>query len=116
MGIAEQSILETVKEHLNIPGDVDAFDKEVMSDINAAFFTMYQLGALSSVFEVRDSTSKWSDANIPVGLMGEAQVYVNLKVTMMFDPPTSVQITQSYTNLLNEVEWRLSFSQEVADA
>lgn len=106
--ILDESIMLTVKKACGLQPEYEAFDEEMIMDINSVFFILYQRGIGSdSIFSISDDTSKWSD------FMDDDRVaiiapYVGYKVRLMFDPPQNSTTNESLKDKVNELEWRLS--------
>ena len=57
-----ESILDTIKQLLGIPEDDDSFDTDVKVNINAAIFTLSQIGiGPSNGYIVESNTQMWND-------------------------------------------------------
>lgn len=101
-----ESILKTIRKKVGADPDQDYFDSELISDINAAFAVLTQLGVGPSAgFSVQDETTLWSDftGNENTGLI---EGYVGNKVRLMFDPPTNSFLTEAIQKQIDEFEWR----------
>ena len=100
-------ILTTVKKMLSIDSDVTEFDTDVLSDINSAFFSLYQLGiGPSTPFQI-DSTTTWANlsTSIPKDVIAN---YLYLKVRLVFDPPTVSSVIDAYKSRIEELEFRMN--------
>lgn len=104
----EESILVYVKKLLGILSDYNHFDPDIIYGINSAFGVLNQLGVgPSNGFSISDDSAKWSDFiddSVQLSLVKE---YVCLKTRMVFDPPTSNALMDSYNKTIAEYEWRL---------
>lgn len=102
-----ESILDTIKKMLGLDAEYEAFDVDIISDINAVLMTLEQLGVCKSGFLVTDRSQLWLD------LIGDnpnpiaVKSYIYLKVRLMFDPPTSSFVADSISKQISELEWRL---------
>lgn len=112
------SILTSTKKLLGIEEDYTHFDLDILTHINSAFTTLYQLGigtvteveGVTTVepFSIVDSTTVWSD------LFGErkdlelVKTYIYLKVRLVFDPPQTGYLVEALKSQLLECEWRLN--------
>lgn len=102
------SILESVKKQLNIEQDTTEFDSDILSLVNGAFFSLYQVGVGGSTpFQVSDSSTTWGDISsiVPLDVILD---YVVLKTKLIFDPPQSSQVVTAYQDRLSELEFRMS--------
>ena len=57
---------------------------------------------------IEDDTSGWEDfINDSIQLQA-VKTYMYLKVKLLFDPPLSSSVTESFTRMIAELEWRLN--------
>lgn len=105
----EQSILNDIKKLIGPSISYDVFDADIIININAAFFTLYQLGIgpQDKTFSISDSETVWQDFCEDETVIAAVKQYVYLKTRLVFDPPTSTNIHQAYQDQVNELEWRL---------
>ena len=114
-----ESILDTIKKLLGIDPTYEAFDTDIVVDINSVFMALTQLGlGPSSGFSITDKTAKWSDFLETNTDLEAVKTYIFIKVKLMFDPTASSTILESYTNIANELEFRLALrvEEKVAEA
>lgn len=103
------SILDTIKDLSDINNSDSAFDTEMISYINSAFFNLYQLGiGPDKGFHITDNTQTWHDYVNDESLIGEIQLYIKLKIRLVFDPPVNSFVVTSIENQIKEIEWRLN--------
>lgn len=108
-----ESILTSIKSLLGISEETTAFDSDVLSGINGAFFTLTQLGiGPSEGFLVTDATATWSDFYEKKSLIGGIKQYVFLKTKLFFDPPEHGYVVSQYESAIKELEWRLNEQRE----
>lgn len=108
-----ESILNTIKQMVGIEQDYDAFDMDLVVDINSAFYSLRQLGVgPTEGFTISDNVAKWSDFVEDKSLLGLVKTYIYLKVRMLFDPPTNSFLTSSIEKQISEYEWRLNVAGE----
>ena len=113
-------ILTNIKQMLGLTEDYTPFDQEIVMHINSTLMILNQLGVgtenyritLSNPDEngVMTSTETWSSflgANY-VGDKEAVKSYVYTKVKLMFDPPASGTLMESYKKLADEFEFRLN--------
>lgn len=110
MAVLTDSILNTVKEGLNLEADYDAFDSELITYINSALSVLTQIGVGSNDgFDISDSTSTWVDF---IGdndkLLNMVPTYVILKTKILFDPPINSTVMEANKSILAEYEWRIN--------
>ena len=106
----EESILNSIKKLLGPSASDEHFDQDIIMNINASISILTQIGlGPSEGFVIEDDSAMWSD------LIGEAKnlelvkTYVYLKAKMVFDPPSSGTITESYNKIISEYESRISY-------
>lgn len=89
------SILDSTKKQLPIEIEDTDFDEEVIIYINGVFPLLIDMGASKvASFKIIDRTSEWSDFVKDVGdktesLISLVDMYMFLKVKLLFDPPAS---------------------------
>lgn len=102
------SILTSIKKLLGISSDYTHFDEDLIIQINSAFSALTQLGVGPiEGFEITDATSTWSEFTDDPRL-NFAKTYIQIKVKLAFDPPTSSALIESYNRQLDELTWRLT--------
>ena len=105
-----ESILVSVKKLLGIVEEYTHFDEDVILQINSAFSTLNQLGVgPEEGFSIVDSSAVWSDF-INDDRLNFIKTFVQLKVKLAFDPPTSSTLMESYNRQLDELTWRISIT------
>lgn len=110
-----QSILLTVKKMLGIAEEYHAFDLDVITNINATFFTLNQLGVGPEYpYTISGEEELWEDfleAQHP--LMTSVQTYTYMRVRLMFDPPTNSFLVDSFRKQCDEFEWRFTVQPKI---
>lgn len=104
-----ESILNSIKKKVNISEDCDAFDDELILDINSALAILIQegIGPISG-FDISSSLETWEDfLGEDVRLKSLAIQYVGLKVRLLFDPPISSTATEVLKEMIKEFETRI---------
>ncbi len=102
------SILTSIKKLLGISSDYTHFDDDLIIQINSAFSALTQLGVGPiEGFEITDATTTWSEF-IDDPRLNFAKTYVQIRVKLAFDPPTSSALIESYNRQLDELTWRLT--------
>lgn len=107
----DSSILNSVKPHVNISITDDSFDAELINQINMVLLILTQLGIGNRSFLLTSSDDVWEDFLLD-GDPIQVITYVGLKVRMVFDPPTSSTVLESFTRTLTELEYRLRTEKE----
>ncbi len=111
----EQSILTSTKKTLGVSANYTAFDLDIITHINSALSTLNQLGVGPiGGFMIEDSSSDWSDLDIPQNQLSMARSYVFLKVRMLFDPPATSFHIEAMEKQIQEYEFRLNLFRESA--
>lgn len=104
--IMEQSILDTLKDMLEVSND--AFDSELTVYINAAFSELHQLGAgPANGYMITGKEETWDDFTSIQSLASLCKLYIYLKLRLLWDVPSSTTVVNSLEKQLNEVEWRI---------
>lgn len=102
------SIMLTVKKMLGIAEEYHAFDLDIITNINAVFLTLNQLGVGPKYpFAITGPETQWEDflgeySQILQGI----QTYIYMRVRLMFDPPTNSFLVDSLKKHIDEMEWR----------
>lgn len=105
-----ESILTSIKKLLGITEEYTDFDTDIIIFINSVFPVLQQLGiGPKSGFMINNSSATWQE------YLGENEVrfgwiktFIYLKVKMVFDPPLSNSVIDSYERTLKELEWRIT--------
>lgn len=106
-----EEILSSIKLKLGIPVEHTEFDKQILSEINATFITLHQLGAgPEDGFVVEDNFTLWKDYSTNNMLVSAVKEYVYLKVRLIFDPPASSSAVDSINNVIKELEFRINIA------
>ena len=109
----EESILNTIKEMLGPSGDYEAFDIDLITNINTYLGVLNQLGIGKPGFFITDDNDTWDDflteQEAELGItLNEVKTYLYLRVKMVFDPPTSSILAQAINENIAELGWRLN--------
>ena len=111
-----ESILDTIKNMLNIESDCDAFDIEIVTYINSALFTLSQLGiGPEEGFSITGPYEVWSDYIHPTTNLTAVKTFVKLKVQLLFDPPSNSFVVDAINKQIDELTWRLCLEAEQSD-
>lgn len=102
------SILSSTKVSIGIPVEVDDFDIRIISDINAAFSVLTQLGVGSNRgFMIIGKEETYDDFITEPIEQSLVRQYVTDKVHISFDPPSSATLMDELKKQINEAEFRL---------
>jgi len=113
----ETSILNSVKKILGLQSTDTPFDEMILTHVNTAFSTLYQLGVgPDGGFAIEDDTKTWEDfITGDISIVNACKTYVYLRVRLLFDPPPTSFALQSMKEQLTEYEWRISVLREEAN-
>lgn len=105
------SILNSVKDFLNLSSEDDSFDGPVKMYVNAALSILRQNGIGNSVLVI-DEKQSWDDVKDQTQVNGNeifqmVPNYVDLYVMIQFDPPAASQLAQ-LKGQRDELLWRLT--------
>ena len=107
------SILTTIKKMLGIVEECEDFDVDILANINAALFVMYQVGAISEPLSVSGNSTAWSDLQCDAASIPLVEQYVYLKTKIGFDSASLSSATMDSINKqILEYEWRLNVSND----
>lgn len=107
MGITD-SILTSIKKLLGIDADYNHFDSDIIMHINSVFSILTQLGVgPANGFSIFGDGEKWTDFTDEPNKFALVKSYMHLKVKLLFDPPSSSAVIESYNSQIKEFEWRL---------
>ena len=113
----EDSILNSIKKLLGIFPDVEAYNQDIIIHINSVFAILASMGVgPTNGFRIQSADEQWSEfLNQCIGegkgadtnLYEDVKTFVYMKVKLIFDPPASSALLDSYNNLIKEIEYRL---------
>jgi hypothetical protein len=110
----EQSILKCVKKKLGLDADYEAFDEDVLTSINTAFFTLNQLGlGPADGFMVEGDDEEWDDFTGGRINLNAVKSYIYLCARMEFDPPGTPHHISAIKDQKLELEHRLRMDREI---
>ena len=111
----EQRILVDIKKNVGLEEDDHSFDHEILTHINSAFSTLYQIGIGSQgMFVIEDETTLWSEYNLPTDQLAMVKALIAKKVRLAFDPPATSFHIDAIKKTIEEDEVRLSIMREEA--
>lgn len=111
----ENSILKSVKDNLGVDKEDTVFDGELLTAINTAFFTLYQIGVgPDRPFVVNGNDECWDDFLNNIDELAMVKSYISLKTRLLFDPPTSSSLVSTINEQLAEYEWRLNVESDTS--
>ena len=103
------TILEDTKKAIGIMPGYDAFDYQILMNINTARMDISQLGPKCDVPIEKDTAWTVFDS-----IDDEASIksYIAMKVKLFFDPPGNYFLVHAYQKLIEESAWRLIYQTE----
>lgn len=111
----EESILNSIKDRLGIKdASYEVFDNDILSDINAVFSTLYQIGVDSAKdASISSAEETWDDIFFDDSdLIDLIKNYTFKRVRVSFDPPTNTSVLTSLEKQIAELEWRIQIQAE----
>lgn len=111
------SILTSIKKLLGLDEEYTHFDTDIIIHINSALFRLRTLGVgpvaegeslNPAPFKITDKTQVWSDLLEDREDLESVKDYIYLKVKLMFDPPQTSFVIDSYNTQLKELEWMIN--------
>lgn len=105
----EESILITIKKKLGLGKDYDAFDTDVITNINTSLMRLGQLGVGPTTgFRITGEYETWSDfVGDRIDLEG-VKDFIYMKARIVFDPPASAAALQALKEEVKELEFCLN--------
>ena len=105
----DESILDTIKDLVGVSSEDNAFDGEIITAINTAFFTLNQIGVgEGSPFNITGNSEVWRDFIGDIDSLSMIKNYVGLRVRLLFDPPATQTLMTAIRDQITEYEWRLN--------
>lgn len=103
-----ESILNTTKKLLGLAENYDAFDTDVIININSVFSTLNDLGVGPSLaFKINDADAVWADFFLDQVDIEDVKTYMYLRLRLAFDPPATSFGISAFERQVKEHEWRL---------
>lgn len=102
----DDSILISTKEACGLDVAYEAFDADIIMNINSALSTLYQMGVVPGM-SIDDSQVKWTDLGLPTALLSMVKTYIYLKVRLVFDPPQTSFLLDAMKEQIEEYGSRL---------
>lgn len=109
MSKIDDGILLSIKKLLGISEEDSNFDSDLIIHINSVFLILNQLGiGPAHVFFISGIEETWKDFTSDINEYSLVRTYIYLKVKLIFDPPLTSSVLQSYESQIKEYEWRLN--------
>lgn len=118
MSDVSESILNSVKKLCGIDPSIEAFDTDIMININAAIGTLSQLGVgPKEGFSISDKSTTYEDfLGDKITQINLVKQYLYFKVRLAFDTSTmSGGMLNEMRKQMEELEWRLNTQVEDVD-
>lgn len=107
------SILTSMKKMLGIEEDYEAFDMDLIININSVFTILNQLGiGPEDGYMIAGKENLWEEFLIDDANVEAVKSYMYLKLRLLFDPPSNSFLVTSLENQVKEFEWRLAVQVE----
>lgn len=108
-----ESILKSIKKFLGVSIEDDHFDPEIIMHINSVFMDLWQLGVGPyEGFEIEDDVTTWQEFLEGSAKFNAVKSYIELRVKLLFDPPSSSAVIEAYKKEIDKWEWRLNVAAE----
>lgn len=103
------SILNSIKKQLGIDPSIKSFDVDIIININSAIATLAQLGVgpEDGYFIVDEKNTYQEYIGDSISMYQQIKMYLYLKTKIVFDPPSSSYVLESFKEQAKELEWRL---------
>lgn len=103
------SILTSVKKLLTGLAESDtSFDDDIIIHINSALSILNELGMGEPGFRIEGKNETWEEFLGDLTHVDMVKSYVVLKVRLMFDPPSTATMVETYERRIQELEWRIN--------
>lgn len=103
------SILTSVKQLLTgLTENDDTFDDDIIIHINSTLSILNELGIGQPGFRIEGKSETWEDFLGDLTHVDMVKSYVVLKVRLMFDPPSTATMVETYERRIQELEWRIN--------
>lgn len=112
----KETILNSVKKLLGINSEFHEFDSDILMNINAAIFTLRQIGVgPEELFTVTGEETYEDFLGEGNKEIPQVKMYLFYKTKLSFDPPTSGTVTECIKEFIREAECRLSYQVDPYD-
>lgn len=108
-----ESILNSIKKMLGIDASYDAFDMDVMININSVLMVLNQLAiGPPEGFSITGPNETWADLLGDRTDLQAVKSYIYLRVRLLFDPPTNSFTLDAMAKQAEELGYRLNLQAE----
>lgn len=110
------SILKTIRQMIGPEVNYEAFDTDLIININSALMKLNQLGVgPKEGFRITSTEETWEQLLCGFKDLESVKMYVYIKTKLIFDPPTSSAYIDVLKQEASELEWRINVQVEGAD-
>ena len=107
----EDSIFLTIKKLRGVDIDDDAFDTDLRSAINSALSIATQVGVgPENGFIITSADDTWGDITDDEEQLSMLVNYIDMRVHLLFDPPTNSFLVSEIKDSIKEYECRLNIA------
>lgn len=107
------SILDTVKDTLDVELSDTAFDSVILTHVNSIFPDLLQIGiGPSEGFAIMNNTETWEDYLGPSSMYASVQSYMYMRVRYLWDPPQTAHHMAAMDKAIEKAEFRLKIQKE----
>jgi len=107
------SILTSLKKTLGLPEADTSFDEDIILFTNSVFATLNQLGVgPADGFAIEDKVPTWDTFLGTDKRKNNVKQYVQMRVRMAFDPPSTSYHQTAMEQQIKELEWRINAYRE----
>ena len=107
----EDSIFLTIKKLRGLSQDDDSFDTDLMSAINSALSIATQVGVgPENGFMITGSDDTWGDMTDDEESLAMLVNYIDMRVHLLFDPPSNSFLVSDIKDQIKEFECRLNIA------
>ena len=111
-----ESILNTIKDMLDISADCHDYDARLIRHINRVLMRLSQLGVgPAKPIRIVDDLNTWDELLLDAEDVEGAIDYVYLEVKKVFDPPASSFVLDSMKKESDKLEWCLNVQAETEE-
>lgn len=103
------SILESIRERMNLATDDASFDHDLIPAINTALFSLYITSGYggTAAHVIQDSGDLWSEIMTGITNAQAIKSYVFLKTRIEFDPPQNSYLITAIEKQIATLEFQL---------
>lgn len=111
------SILNSTKKLIGIDPSDKSFDMDILFHLNAALFTLIQLGVITKPYTIKSEYDTYFDVfgDLSEDIVSQAALYLAMKTKLGFDPPSISIVNEVLRTQIAEAEWRLNVSVDPPD-